>query len=353
MFELSARERMSFVSGFSGVTVQIPGKIGICMRRKALSRDGRRSIMKMTDDFEDMADQLAQEAGAMSPPPEIVPGVNGLEYVLMNHEESKQSARVYKFGATVQSWTQNKREVFFTSKEAVFNGKKAIRAGIPICFPQFGPYGDLPSHGFARITEWEVSTLEVLEDGSVYTELKISNETESDLIKSWSGDKKWEAVYAVTLNASGLETALRVTNNGAEPIEFTAALHNYINCSNVEKVRVFGLDNSKYMDRLDGDKEKDEPDDMGSGVAVTEETDRIYTNIENEVVVFDSGKLHVLTIRKTPTLPDTTLWNPFGSDGCDSGWKNFVCVEAAVISTPAVVAPGETWTGAQLFGLDI
>ncbi|KAJ8902522.1 hypothetical protein NDN08_006925 [Rhodosorus marinus] len=343
---------MAFVCGFSGATRRMPAKIGGCRSQKTFSRDGRRSTVKMTNEFEDLAAQLAEEMGGMSPPPEIVPGVNGMEYVLMNHEESGQSARVYKYGATVQSWTQNKREVFFTSKEAVFNGKKAIRAGIPICFPQFGPYGDLPAHGFARITEWEVTALEVLEDGSVYTELKISNETESDLIKSWSGDKKWEAVYAVTLNAGGLETALRVTNNGSEPIEFTAALHNYINCSNIEKVRMYGLDNSKYMDRLDGDKKKDEPDDMGAGVAITEETDRIYTNIENEVVVFDSAKLHVITIKKTPTLSDTTLWNPFGSDGCDAGWKSFVCVEPAVVSKPAVVAPGETWTGAQLFALE-
>mmetsp|Transcript_18433 Transcript_18433/g.73973 ORF Transcript_18433/g.73973 Transcript_18433/m.73973 type:complete len:116 (-) Transcript_18433:1952-2299(-) len=115
---------------------------------------------------------------------------------------------------------------------------------------------------------------------------------------------------------------------------------------------MYGLDNSKYMDRLDGDKLKDEPDDMGTGVAITEETDRIYTDRENEVVVFDSAKLHIVTIKKTPTMSDTTLWNPFGSDGCDPGWKNFVCVEPAVVSTPAVVAPGETWTGAQLLALE-
>lgn len=32
-------------------------------------------------------------------------------------------------------------ELLFVSEEAVFNGKKAIRGGIPLVFPQFGPGG--------------------------------------------------------------------------------------------------------------------------------------------------------------------------------------------------------------------
>lgn len=63
---------------------------------------------------------------------------------------------MYLMGATVQSWKVGEKECFFTSDVADFSGKKAIRAGIPICFPQFGPYGDLPTHGFARVTNWEV-----------------------------------------------------------------------------------------------------------------------------------------------------------------------------------------------------
>lgn len=34
-----------------------------------------------------------------------------------------------------------------TSKVADFSGQKPIRGGIPLCFPQFGPYGPLVQHG--------------------------------------------------------------------------------------------------------------------------------------------------------------------------------------------------------------
>lgn len=40
------------------------------------------------------------------------------------------------------------------SKLAVFDGKKAIRGGIPFVFPQFGPWSFGPNHGFARIVRW-------------------------------------------------------------------------------------------------------------------------------------------------------------------------------------------------------
>lgn len=56
--------------------------------------------------------------------------------------------------------------------------------------------------------------LEVLEDGSIYASMVISHETPSDLIQSWTENKKWEATYAVTLSAGGLETALSVKNKG-------------------------------------------------------------------------------------------------------------------------------------------
>ncbi|KAJ1484871.1 galactose mutarotase-like domain-containing protein, partial [Baffinella frigidus] len=42
------------------------------------------------------------------------------------------------------------KEVIYTSPTAKFDSASAIRGGIPICFPQFGPRGALPAHGFSR-----------------------------------------------------------------------------------------------------------------------------------------------------------------------------------------------------------
>ena len=43
----------------------------------------------------------------------------------------------------------------FVSKRSVFDGKKAIRGGVPFVFPIFGPSTVMPQHGFARISRFE------------------------------------------------------------------------------------------------------------------------------------------------------------------------------------------------------
>lgn len=40
------------------------------------------------------------------------------------------------------------------SEKAVYDNKKAIRGGIPLVFPNFGPWDLGPQHGFARISTW-------------------------------------------------------------------------------------------------------------------------------------------------------------------------------------------------------
>lgn len=50
------------------------------------------------------------------------------------------------------------QELIFVSKKAVFKPPKAIRGGVPVCFPQFGGFGPLQQHGFARNSAFEVVT---------------------------------------------------------------------------------------------------------------------------------------------------------------------------------------------------
>lgn len=91
---------------------------------------------------------------------------------------------------------------------------------------------------------------------------------------------------------------------------------------------------------------------MGQGTGIEAETDRIYRDVTQDVAVFDMTTLRLYKIRRTETFSDATLWNPYGGEGADPGWKSFVCVEPAVIDKPAVVAPGEEWVGAQLLNVE-
>jgi Aldose 1-epimerase len=52
------------------------------------------------------------------------------------------------------------QELLFTSRQAIFAPPKAIRGGIPLCFPQFGDMGSLKQqHGFARNSAFTVQSL--------------------------------------------------------------------------------------------------------------------------------------------------------------------------------------------------
>lgn len=322
-------------------------------------------------DFDEIARQLSRELQVRrgseeqgSPPPmpptdappdqqpiEITTGNNGMPKVILRHAPSMQTVEVYLYGAAVTSWkTRDEDHFWLSDTNKWIDGGKPIRGGIPICFPQFGPYGDLPQHGFARNTEWRIKDTSVDKDTSVHAIFILDSETGGENVEAWP--HKFSAEYMVTISPAGLETKLSVTNTGDAPFDFTCAFHNYFKTSNIKDARIFGYEGLTWRNRLDGDKEMPEQEDTGAGVVLSEETDRIYLNAPEELAMFDFASLKVLKIKKTPTLSDATLWNPFGAEGADPGWANFVCIEPACISKPASVAPGETWIGAQLLGVE-
>ncbi|CAG5123526.1 unnamed protein product, partial [Candidula unifasciata] len=64
------------------------------------------------------------------------------------------TALVHLHGATLLSWKCRGIEHLYLSQTAVFDNKKAIRGGVPVVFPNFGPWPLGPQHGFARIKRW-------------------------------------------------------------------------------------------------------------------------------------------------------------------------------------------------------
>jgi len=72
--------------------------------------------------------------------------------------DDKNKAVVNLHGATLQSWIHDGTEMIFVSKNAVFDNKKAVRGGIPVVFPCFGPWDLGPQHGFARISKWQLAS---------------------------------------------------------------------------------------------------------------------------------------------------------------------------------------------------
>src|SRR5207244_10070890 len=71
---------------------------------------------------------------------------------------------VYLHGAHVTHYQPaGATPVLFTSPHSQFAPGKAIRGGVPVIFPWFGPRsGHLaaPEHGFARVADWSVEAVE-------------------------------------------------------------------------------------------------------------------------------------------------------------------------------------------------
>ena len=70
---------------------------------------------------------------------------------------SGSEALVYLHGAHLASFrTSEHGELLWLSEKARYAPGKAIRGGVPICFPWFGAHAraELPAHGFARTHEF-------------------------------------------------------------------------------------------------------------------------------------------------------------------------------------------------------
>ena len=222
----------------------------------------------------------------------------------------------------------------------VYKPPKAIRGGIPLCFPQFSDFGPLGQHGFARNMTWEVT--EQTAEG-VTMRLAASDATR----EAWPHEFACE--YAVRLDADELTTTLSVTNEGSAPMSFTTALHTYFKVRDATAARVEGLKGTQYLDSL---KARETFDETGDAVTFSEEVDRIYLSTPDELAVVDPSGGKTVTLVKR-NLPDAVVWNPWvdkskaTGDLGDEDYKEMVCVEAAAIQHPVVVAPAETWSCSQ------
>lgn len=252
------------------------------------------------------------------------------------------TCEVYAHGAHVTSLRKGDRNVLFLSKEAVFAKDRAIRGGVPVCWPQFGMTGSLPQHGFARTSAWSFGE-EKASGGSAFVSLALQQTEET--LALWPHG--FTLVYHLTLTETSLEMRLSVTASGTTDLEFTTALHSYFALEHdVTEARVAGLQGLDYTEH--GKLSSELPET----IAVTAETDRIYRNVPRRITLRD-GAERVVTIESTPSLPDAVVWNPWiekahkMSDFGDEEYHNMICIESAAIANKVIVGKGTTWSGAQ------
>ncbi len=250
-------------------------------------------------------------------------------------------AVVYLHGAHVASWiTPDGREQLFMSQRAVYNNREALRGGVPVVFPQFSGFGPLIKHGFARISTWRHVETHAASDGT--TTARFALRDSASTRELW--DHAFQLMLAVTVGGSRLDIELEVMNSGAQPFDFTAALHTYLRVEAIDAVMVEGLEGRPYREFGEDGVQPDAP------LRIQGEVDRIYWTVPGPVTVREGDRVREVAARG---FPDAVVWNPGPElaarlpDMEPDGYRHMLCVEAVAIGQPVELAPDAVWQGAQ------
>ena len=255
----------------------------------------------------------------------------GFPVYQVDHETCR--ARVALHGAHVMEWQPSSapNPVLYLSPAAALQEGKAIRGGIPICWPWFNarPGGQPgPSHGVARSQFWDLVSVTEDADGVTFV-MSLVHESLKATATLALGDK--------------LTVSLESENLGEESVKLSGALHTYLKIDEITMITVGGLAGREYLDTVGTPTRRTQ-----DGPVVFEgELDRIFDH-SGMIRVDDPGLDRVLQIEKEGS-PSTVVWNPWAekaaglADLPDDAFKGFACVEAAIANEAAVeLPPGAT-----------
>lgn len=257
----------------------------------------------------------------------------------------------FDHGAQVVAWrpADQPKPVLWLSSTSAFEAGKAIRGGVPICFPWFGPGlgGDRkPAHGFARTTAWRRD--DVRDHGDV---VRVRYSLDPTLTGEQPGfPYSYRAGYTVDFAPDHLLVTLRTENTGDEPFTFEQALHTYLVVGDVRQITIDGLDGATYLDKNTARPAFDRT--QSGPLRLTGPTDRVYEH-DGLVTIHDSALNRRLEVSGEGSA-NVVVWNPWqeaaaGMADVGSGeWTGFVCVEAANVLAEAItLLPTEHWTMSQ------
>jgi glucose-6-phosphate 1-epimerase len=254
------------------------------------------------------------------------PGSKGKGLPILRVNTAKCSAFIALQGAHLLSFcAHNASPLLWISPNCDFTSGVALRGGIPVCLPWFGPNvldPKKPKHGFARNRDWRLSAATLLADGSAELIFSFANEA-NELF-----DFNFTAQLTMTLGAS-IKLDITVVNTDTRAFDCSWVLHSYHPVSSLQDVRVQGLANRTYLDNLENHTAKTQQDD----VSFPFEVDRVYPGIENPIVI--AGKP---TIQITHhNCPSVVVWNPGSinaakiTDIGEGNEQGYICVERGAV----------------------
>jgi len=249
------------------------------------------------------------------------------------------TATISLHGAHVMAFQPHRQDpVLWLSDYCRWETGKAVRGGIPVCWPWFAAHpvdSGKPAHGFVRTAMWKVMATEALANGA--TQITFSF-TESEATRAlWPNAFQMELM--VTVGAE-LQVELVTHNTGNEEFVCGGALHSYFRVSDVTEIAVLGLEDCTYIDSLDPLHRK-----LQKGpVTVSSETDRIYVDTTADCIIDDPGMGRCIRIARKGSR-SVVVWNPWKDkaarmeDFGDQEYPGMICVETTNAADDVVTVP--------------
>ena len=253
---------------------------------------------------------------------------HGFTYIEINNARAHATISTYSGQVLSYRPKTQQHDLLFVSDRAYYEDGKAIKGGIPVCWPWFGADPDdlgRPAHGFVRNRQWEVTGSESLADGSTKVIMGLSDTDETREI--WPHPFKLSIEITV---GDSLKVALVTQNSGTEAVTISQALHTYFYVGDIGKVQVLGLEGTEYLDKVDGFAQKTQ----SGPVVIDGEVDRIYKGVTGELVIDDAALGRKIRIASTG-CSTAVVWNPWieiaasMGDLDDDDYRKMICVETA------------------------
>ena len=271
---------------------------------------------------------------------EFIAGKGGLPCIQINND--KASALISVYAGQVLSFkpVNEAEDLMFISKNAYFQDGKAIKGGVPICWPWFGAAPEIeskeqvkrPDHGFVRNSFWSVLSATVLENGDSKIVLEFEDSEKTREI--------WPYRFYLSLEiviGDSLTLELLTRNTGNQSFSITEALHSYFNVGDATQVNVLGLEHTEYLDK---NEDFVKVCQLGA-ITIAQETDHIHTDIKHKLVIDDPTFKRKIKISSSGNK-NIVVWNPWAKGSAEmkdldsEDYKHFICLEVANTAADSV-----------------
>lgn len=170
----------------------------------------------------------------------------------------------------------------------------------------------------------------------------VEQDAESLSVTLSGSFEPYEVEYRVTFGRD-LRMVMAVRNVSDSPAQFECALHTYFAVGDAKRVEITGLEGVDYLDKVDGQKRKNQGDEP---IVFEGETDRVYLDTESTCILTDPVLGRRITVGKHGSR-STVVWNPWVgkakamADFGDDEWPKMACIETANVGPNAVeLEPG-------------